>query len=271
MDRVLTASGLSLVEWLLVRYRVEELAAKARISVDTVRFYQTRGLLTVPEREGRVVFYSDEHLARLERIRDLKDKGFTLKSIKGLLAGEFDAADEALVAVVEGPTDPSDEATRLTLAQLAERTDISESLLEALEREGLIVHKERDGVAYYSEADAEMVSEGLALLGAGLPLSELLVLAREHDRAMREVAERAVDVFIHFVRDPIRAQAPSEDEAAARLVEAFRTMLPATSKLVARHFEQVLLAVAQERIEKVGSLGEIEATRREQISMPENT
>jgi hypothetical protein len=97
------------------------------------------------------------------------------------------------------------------------------------------------------------------------------VLAREHDRAMREVAERAVDVFIHFVRDPIRAQAPSEDEAAARLVEAFRTMLPATSKLVARHFEQVLLAVAQERIEKVGSLGEIEATRREQISMPENT
>ena len=100
-------SGLSLVEWLLVRYRVEELAARARISVDTVRFYQTRGLLSLPEREGRVVFYSDEHVVRLERIRALKDKGFTLKSIKGLLAGEFDAADEALVAVVEGPADPS--------------------------------------------------------------------------------------------------------------------------------------------------------------------
>ena len=46
-----------------MRYRVEELAARARISVDTVRFYQTRGLLSLPEREGRVVFYSDEHLA----------------------------------------------------------------------------------------------------------------------------------------------------------------------------------------------------------------
>jgi hypothetical protein len=42
-------------------------------------------------------------------------------------------------------------------------------------------------------------------------------------------------------------------------------MLPATSKLVARHFEQVLLAVAQERIESVGTLGEIEATKREQM------
>ena len=87
---------------------------------------------------------------------------------------------------------------------------------------------------------------------------------------MREVAERAVDVFIRFVRDPIQSPGrKSEEEAAERLVEAFSTMLPATSKLVARHFEQVLLAVAQERIENVGSLGEIEATRREQISMPE--
>jgi hypothetical protein len=32
-------------------------------------------------------------------------------------------------------------------------------------------------------------------------------------------------------------------------------MLPATSKLVARHFEQVLLAVAQERIENVSAEG----------------
>lgn len=234
-----------------MRYRVEELAGTVGLSVDTVRFYQTRGLLPLPKREGRVVFYSDEHLERLERIRDLKDKGFTLKSIKGLLSGEFDAVDEALLALVEGADDPGREGPRMTLEQLAQRTGISEALLDALAREGLIVHKERDGVAYYTEADAAMVAEGLALLGAGLPLSELLVLAREHDRAMREVAERAIDVFIRFVRDPIRAQSSSEDEASARLVEAFGTMLPATSKLVARHFEQVLLAVAQERIEKV--------------------
>jgi DNA-binding transcriptional MerR regulator len=234
-----------------MRYRVEELAGRAGTSVDTVRFYQTRGLLPQPEREGRVVFYSEVHVERLERIRELKDKGFTLKSIKGLLEGELEPADEALLALVDRPGDAAGEQASLTLEQLAQRTGISESLLEALEREGLIVHKERDGNPYYTEGDAEMVTQGLALLGAGLPLSELLVLAREHDQAMRAVAERAVDVFIHFVRDPIRAQAGSDEEAAERLVEAFSTMLPATSKLVARHFEQVLLAVAQERIQNV--------------------
>jgi DNA-binding transcriptional MerR regulator len=238
-----------------MRYRVEELAGRAGTSVDTVRFYQTRGLLPQPEREGRVVFYSDEHVERLRRIRELKNKGFTLKSIKGLLSGELEPADEALLALVDRPDAAVGGEASLTLEQLASRTGISESLLQALEREGLIVHKERDGASYYTEADAEMVTEGLALLGAGLPLSELLVLAREHDQAMRAVAERAVDVFIHFVRDPIRAEAGSDEEAAARLVEAFSTMLPATSKLVARHFEQVLLAVAQERIQNVSDGG----------------
>ena len=92
-----------------MRYRVEELAGRAGTSVDTVRFYQTRGLLPQPEREGRVVFYSDEHVERLVRIRELKDKGFTLKSIKGLLSGEIDAADEALLAMVDSPGDSAAE------------------------------------------------------------------------------------------------------------------------------------------------------------------
>ena len=36
-------------------YRVEALAAAAGISVDTLRFYQARGLLPSPRRVGRVV------------------------------------------------------------------------------------------------------------------------------------------------------------------------------------------------------------------------
>ena len=40
-----------------MEYRVEELAASAGVRVDTVRFYQGRGLLPAPRREGRVAFY----------------------------------------------------------------------------------------------------------------------------------------------------------------------------------------------------------------------
>jgi DNA-binding transcriptional MerR regulator len=233
---------------MLVRYRVDDLAARSGVSVDTVRFYQARDLLPPPLREGRIAWYSDEHLDRLRKIRDLKDKGFTLSSIKKLLDGDIDAADEALVAALgEGSGDDAP----MTLDELAEATGVSPALLEAIEREGLLAPRDQDGGRQYTQADAKAVAAGLELLATGLPLGELLDLARRHDKAMRAVAEHAVELFVRFVRDPIRAQASSEEEAAEKLVESFRRMLPATTSLIAHHFRRVLLAAAQERIEKV--------------------
>ena len=91
-----------------MRYRVDELAAQCGVSVDTVRFYQAKGLMPPGQREGRVSWYSEEHRQRLSRIRDLKEKGFSLATIRRLLAGELDAADEALASALASamPGDP---------------------------------------------------------------------------------------------------------------------------------------------------------------------
>ena len=230
-----------------MRYRVDQLAARAGVSVDTVRFYQSKGLLPQPQREGRVAWYSDDHLERLERIRSLKNKGFTLSSIARLLSGDLDPADEALVAALaEGRADSGS----FTLAELAERTGVSPALLEAIEREGLLAPRSVDGQAMYSASDEAVVRAGLELLATGLPLSELLALARQHDEAMRASAKSAVDMFVRFVRDPIRADAASDEEAATKLVTAFRKMLPATTQLVASHFERLLLAEAGSLLDK---------------------
>jgi DNA-binding transcriptional MerR regulator len=241
-----------------MRYRVDDLAARCGLSVDTVRFYQSRGLLAPPEREGRVAWYSGDHLDRLHRIRDLKEKGFTLGSIKSLLDGGLDAADEALVAAVTGEGASAD-VRLMTLEELASTTGVSTALLQAIEREGLLAPRAAAEGPRYTESDLEAVTAGLALLETGLPLSELLDLARRHDQAMREIARQAVEMFVRFVRDPIRASAVSEPEVAERLVAAFRKMLPATTSLVANHFRRVLLAEAQARIESDGRPEEIEA------------
>lgn len=241
-------------------YRVDELAARAGISVDTVRFYQSRGLLDPPERAGRVAYYSNDHLERLDRIKDLKAKGFTLQSIGRLLSGALDAADAALVDALAADRGPA-AGELMGVDELAERTGVSAALLAALEREGLLTGTQVEGEARYTDADVTMVTQGLALLEAGLPLSELLALARSHDRAMREIAEGAVDLFVRYVRDPIRAESQSGEAAGDRLVDAFRKMLPATSNLVAGHFQRVLLETAQQRIERDGSAGEIDAVR----------
>lgn len=246
-----------------MRYRVDALAAKAGVSVDTVRFYQGKGLLPQPEREGRVAWYSDAHLDRLRRVRDLKDKGFTLESIRTLLQGDIDPADRALVEAVMTTDATPAGMELLTLEEVAERTGVTPALLEAIEREGLLTAREVNGAPRYTTADVQVVAAGLQLLETGLPLSELLALAREHDQAMRGIARRAVEMFLTFVRDPIRARGGSEEEAAEKLVEAFRKMLPATTSLVGHHFERVLLAEAQARIEAEGSEHEIEAVQAE--------
>src|ERR671918_826379 len=109
-----------------MEYRVDELAARAGTSVDTVRFYQSRNLLPPPTKQGRNAWYSNEHLDRLERIRQLKEAGFTLESIRRLLDGEVDAADAALASAVQlGAASTAEGAEFLTLDELAAATGVS--------------------------------------------------------------------------------------------------------------------------------------------------
>lgn len=88
----------------------------------------------------------------------------------------------------------------------------------------------------------------LRLLEYGLPLPDLLALARDADTAMTSLAERAVALFDAHVREPARDTAPSPEDAARRIVEAFDVLLPAVTGLVGAHFRRRLLAAAEEQL-----------------------
>jgi DNA-binding transcriptional MerR regulator len=239
--------------------RVEDLARAAGLSVDTIRFYQKRRLLPPPRREGRVAWYGREHAERLARIRDLQQRGLSLALIRRLLDGDLDATDAGLAAAVADET--RDEL--LTLAELAERAGVPESLLAAVAREGLLVAQRQDGVDRYAAHDVEVVQAGLALLESGLPLDELLTLARRQHTMTRAIAEEAVAMFDTYVREPLRDSSLTDEARAEHLVAAFRTMLPTVTTLVAHHFRSVLLDVAQEHLEQVGDDAELAAAAAE--------
>jgi DNA-binding transcriptional MerR regulator len=246
------------------RFRVEDLAREADVSVDTIRFYQKRRLLPPPAREGRIVWYSREHLDRLARIRDLQAEGLTLALIGRVLSGGLDATDAPLaVAVAEADADADGPEEFLTLTELAQRSEVPLPLLEAVAREGLLLPRLHDGGERYTSADIAIVRQGLALLEHGLPLPELMALARDHNVATRELSERAVAMFDEFVREPLRHSDLPDDEKAEKLVEAFRTMLPTITTIVAHHFRRTLLAVAQEHLEQVGNESERAAASAE--------
>ena len=243
--------------------RVEELAARADVSVDTIRFYQKRRLLPPPERRGRIGWYGPEHVDRLARIKELQRRGFSLAVIRRIVSGELDRADEPLAAAVAAAGDEAAGEEFLTLGELAARSGVPEALIESIVREGLLVPRRHEGDARFTSADVDVVAAGLRLLETGLPMPELLTLARRHHEATRETAEGAVAMFDTYVREPLRAADLSDDERAERLVEAFRVLLPSVTALVAHHFRRVLLEVAQEHLEAVGEPAELEAAEAE--------
>jgi len=69
------------------------LAKAGGVGVETVRYYQRRGLLPEPARpHGEVRRYGEEDLKRLRFIRSAQAAGFTLNEIKELV--DLDAADD---------------------------------------------------------------------------------------------------------------------------------------------------------------------------------
>ena len=233
-----------------MRYRVEQVAAACDVSVDTVRYYQSRGLVPPPEREGRVAFYRQGHVDRIRRIRDLQGKGLSLTAISRVMDGDGAADDDLAAAVAAERGDGDTTAAHLTLEAFAEASGVPASLIQAVEREGITIGRPGpDGESRYAVADIELMRTALTVLEFGLPLGELLSLARETDVAMRSLAARSVELFDTYVRTPIRDTAGDGPEAQAQTVEAFRALLAAVTALVAGHFKRVVLDEAEERME----------------------
>jgi MerR family mercuric resistance operon transcriptional regulator len=71
---------------------IGRLAEAGGVGVETIRYYQRRGLLNEPERFGAIRRYGDPDVRRLRFIRSAQTAGFTLEQIGELLA--LDATDD---------------------------------------------------------------------------------------------------------------------------------------------------------------------------------
>ncbi|NJC33696.1 MerR family mercuric resistance operon transcriptional regulator [Sphingomonas jejuensis] len=71
---------------------IGQLAAAGGVGVETIRFYQRRGLIDTPARDGGIRRYDGEDLARLRFIRQAQVAGFTLDEIGELLV--LDASED---------------------------------------------------------------------------------------------------------------------------------------------------------------------------------
>lgn len=71
---------------------IGKLAATAGVNVETIRFYQRKGLIPTPWRGAGIRRYGPDDIRRLRFIRQAQGAGFTLTEIGELLA--LDATDD---------------------------------------------------------------------------------------------------------------------------------------------------------------------------------
>ncbi|MFD5630694.1 MULTISPECIES: MerR family transcriptional regulator [unclassified Streptomyces] len=172
---------------------VDELAARAGVTVRTVRFYSTKGLLPPPViGPRRVGQYGQEHLARLALIEELQHQGMTLSAIErylqqlppGLSAHDL-AIHRAVVA--SWAPDAAEDVTREELERRAGRP-LGEEELDRLAAMSVITRT----------PDSLRVDPALLRLGVQLldvPIAQEAILAArtvmlEHSRAAaRELSE----------------------------------------------------------------------------------
>ena len=132
-------------------WTIAKLAGAAGVGVETIRYYQRRGLLRTPDRltaYGRssgVRRYNEDDLGRLQFIRSAQRAGFTLDEIATLL--ELDSTQdrtkvrrlaEARLVALDAKIDEL-QAARAALARLAQDCRMSGSgpcpIIEAFERQ----------------------------------------------------------------------------------------------------------------------------------------
>ncbi|GAB3173682.1 MerR family transcriptional regulator [Streptomyces incanus] len=195
-------------------YRMEELARLAGITVRTLRFYRERKLIPSPRREGRIAWYDDHHLARLNTITALLERGHTLNGIAEL-AEAFDHGRD--VGELLGMDTPTEETpVRLTPEELADHFTgevTPENLAAAMDLGYLGTDGEE--IVHISRRLLDVSS---ALVREGIPLAEVLRAGREvrtHTDAMADlfaelILRHAPEEAVHRLRPLARSVVDAE-------------------------------------------------------------
>lgn len=176
---------------------VDQLAARAGVTVRNVRAYSARGLLPPPRLVGRTGYYGREHVSRLLLVREMLAEGYSLAMIERTLSSapaNGSSATLALHRALLTPWLPSEPETT-TGVELAARAGVSEdpAVIDGLVGLGLVERTDDDRLRVL---DPALLTAGIQVLGLGVPPEALIAAQAQVTEHVRSIARTYVRMFV---------------------------------------------------------------------------
>ncbi len=223
---------------------LDELTKRVGMSVRTVRFYTTRGLVPPPIRRGRSGYYSAEHVVRLELIRELQAHGFTLAAIEGYMARIPSGASPETIALHRPLLAPwmaelPETVSRKELVRRAGRP-LSEDDLDTLNALGIVYPTKRGQF----QVAVGHLSVGVALLDLGMPFEAAIAAQDIFTAHGRAIADELTELFRTQVW-PAYKETGASPEQLRELVEKFK---PVTVAALVAAYESAVNETKRESV-----------------------
>jgi DNA-binding transcriptional MerR regulator len=231
---------------------IDDLARRTGFTTRNIRAYQSRGLLPPPEVRGRTGYYAEEHVDRLELIREMQADGFNLTSIKRLIDGSGGEWEDMLGfkrAALSGWEAEEPEVT--TLEEFAARFGVTPAddplpLQRAIEL-GAVVPLGRGRLELPSPA---LIRAGEEVVAAGVPLPAVIDVLAKIMRHADAVAHAFTRLFLDNVLRPFQERgAPAEEWPQVR--ESLERLRPVAGQAVSAAFALQMTAAAEETYGRV--------------------
>lgn len=172
---------------------LDELTTRVGLSVRTVRFYTSRGLIPPPIRRGRSGYYSAIHVARIELVLELQSHGFTLSAIERYVDGIPEDATPEDISLARTMLAPwqSDLPIEMDRAQLETRAGhaLDDDDIATLQALGVLRVR---GTSYLVASN--QLAIGIRLLELGFPREVAAAAAAVYQEHGEQMARELHDV-----------------------------------------------------------------------------
>ena len=208
---------------------IDELARRAGMTACNIRAHQSRGLMPPPEVRGRTGFYGDEHIARLELIKDMQAEGFNLRAIQHVLESTPLGATAEVLAFRRALFEPwsAEEPEIFELAALTELIGLEDqALLDQAVKMGLLRPLDGDR---YEVVSPQLLRAGVEVVGFGVPQKAVLAVLRVLQKHADGMSHAFVRLYVEHVWRPF-VDAGQPEERWAEVREALDRMQPLASQ-----------------------------------------